>query len=295
MTRTISSTEIASPAASPAQGRRRGPARRPQSRTGSQAYIGYIFSSGYVLLLLAFGIVPMLYALYLAFTKGGRFVAFDNFVKVFDTIELGTMLTNSWVSAVGAAVLAVVIATPAAYFTARHVRGERLLTVLLASYCAPPIVAIIPLFFLLRYAGLTNSVAGLILVNGIAGVPVAAWLLDGFVRRIPVEIDEAAAIDGLSVTATLRKVVIPLLWPGIVAALLVTFFLSYNDFLFAVYLAVTKESQTLTVGLSLFQGDRNVQFGQQAAAGLLGVAPVYVLALAAQRYLVGGLTTGATK
>jgi multiple sugar transport system permease protein len=175
------------------------------------------------------------------------------------------------------------------------VRGERLLTVLLASYCAPPIVAIIPLFFLLRYAGLTNGVAGLILVNGIAGVPVAAWLLDGFVRRIPVEIDEAAAIDGLSVVATLRKVVIPLLWPGIVAALLVTFFLSYNDFLFAVYLAVTKESQTLTVGLSLFQGDRNVQFGQQAAAGLLGVAPVYVLALAAQRYLVGGLTTGATK
>jgi multiple sugar transport system permease protein len=219
----------------------------------------------------------------------------DNFVKVFDTIELGTMLTNSWVSAVGAALLAVLIAAPAAYFTARHVRGERLLTVLLASYCAPPIVAVIPLFFLLRYAGLTNSVAGLILVNGIASVPVAAWLLDGFVRRIPIEIDEAAVIDGLSVAATFRKVILPLLWPGIVAALLVAFFLSYNDFLFAVYLAVTKESQTLTVGLSLFQGDRNVQFGQQAAAGLLGVAPVYVLALAAQRYLVGGLSTGATK
>lgn len=252
----------------------------------------------------AVALLPIAYLLSLALRPAGEVlnssllpdtVSFDNFVKVFDTIELGTMLTNSWVSAVGAAVLAVVIATPAAYFTARHVRGERLLTVLLASYCAPPIVAIIPLFFLLRYAGLTNGVAGLILVNGIAGVPVAAWLLDGFVRRIPVEIDEAAAIDGLSVVATLRKVVIPLLWPGIVAALLVTFFLSYNDFLFAVYLAVTKESQTLTVGLSLFQGDRNVQFGQQAAAGLLGVAPVYVLALAAQRYLVGGLTTGATK
>lgn len=252
----------------------------------------------------AVALLPIAYLLSLALRPAGEVlnssllpdtVSFDNFVKVFDTIELGTMLTNSWVSAVGAAVLAVVIATPAAYFTARHVRGERLLTVLLASYCAPPIVAIIPLFFLLRYAGLTNSLAGLILVNGIAGVPVAAWLLDGFVRRIPVEIDEAAAIDGLSVVATLRKVVIPLLWPGIVAALLVTFFLSYNDFLFTVYLAVTKESQTLTVGLSLFQGDRNVQFGQQAAAGLLGVAPVYVLALAAQRYLVGGLTTGATK
>lgn len=219
----------------------------------------------------------------------------SNFVSVFDTIALGTMLQNSWVSASGAALLAVVIATPAAYFTARRARGERLLTVLLASYCAPPIVAIIPLFFLLRYVGLTNDVAGLIVVNGIANVPVAAWLLDGFVRRIPVEIDEAAVVDGLSVAGVFRRAILPLLWPGVVAALLVAFFLSYNDFLFAVYLAVTKESQTLTVGLSLFQGDRNVQFGQQAAAGLLGILPVYVLALAAQRYLVGGLTAGATK
>ncbi|MBI3215673.1 MAG: carbohydrate ABC transporter permease [Mycobacterium sp.] len=218
-----------------------------------------------------------------------------NFVKVFDTIELPTMLQNSWISAVGAALLAVVIATPAAYFTARRYSGDRLLTVLLASYCAPPIVAIIPLFFLLRNIGLTNSVVGLIIVNGIANVPVAAWLLDGFVRRIPVEIDEAAVIDGLTVAGAFRKAIVPLLWPGIIAALLVVFFLSYNDFLFAVYIAVTKESQTLTVGLSLFQGDRNVQFGQQAAAGLLGIAPVYVLALTAQRYLVGGLTTGATK
>ncbi|MGB3481372.1 MAG: carbohydrate ABC transporter permease [Mycobacterium sp.] len=219
----------------------------------------------------------------------------SNFTSVFRTIELGTMLQNSWISAVGACLLAVAIATPAAYFTARRVRGERLLSVLLAGYCAPPIVAIIPLFFLLRDVGLTNNVVGLILVNGIANVPVAAWLLDGFVRRIPVEIDEAAVIDGLSVAGAFRKAVLPLLWPGIVAALLVVFFLSYNDFLFAVYLAVTKESQTLTVGLSLFQGDRNVQFGQQAAAGLLGIVPVYVLALAAQRYLVGGLSVGATK
>ncbi|MGH3580762.1 MAG: carbohydrate ABC transporter permease [Mycobacterium sp.] len=219
----------------------------------------------------------------------------DNFISVFDTIPLGSMLQNSWISAAGAAALAVVIATPAAYFTARRVRGERLLTALLAAYCAPPVVAIIPLFFLLRDFGLTNHVLGLVIVNGVANVPVAAWLLDGFVRRIPVEIDEAAVIDGLSVAGAFRKAVLPLLWPGIVAALLVVFFLSYNDFLFAVYLAVTKESQTLTVGLSLFQGDRNVQFGQQAAAGLLGILPVYVLALAAQRFLVGGLTAGATK
>jgi multiple sugar transport system permease protein len=252
----------------------------------------------------ALALVPIGYLLSLALRPAGEVLnssllpdtlTLDNFVKVFDTIALGTMLTNSWVSAVGAALLAVVIAAPAAYYTARHVHGDRLLTVLLASYCAPPIVAVIPLFFLLRNLGLTNSLVGLILINGLAGVPVAAWLLDGFVRRIPVEIDEAAVIDGLSVAATFRKVILPLLWPGVVAAFLVAFFLSYNDFLFAVYLAVTKETQTLTVGLSLFQGDRNVQFGQQAAAGLLGLAPVYVLALAAQRYLVGGLSTGATK
>jgi multiple sugar transport system permease protein len=102
-------------------------------------------------------------------------------------------------------------------------------------------------------------------------------------------------VDGLSVAAGVRRVVLPLVYPGLVAAGLVCFFLAYNEFLFAVSFSQSPSSQTLTVGLSLFQGDRTVQFGQQAAASLVAIVPVYLLAVAAQRALIGGLSQGAVK
>ena len=220
----------------------------------------------------------------------------SNFSEAFATVPLSTMLANSWVVAIGATLLTSVVAVPAAYVTARAgVRGERLQTVLLASYCAPPIVAVLPLYYLLKQADLTNSAIGLVLVNGLANVPVAVWLLDGFVRRIPLEIEEAGWVDGLSTTRGLWHLVLPLLAPGLVAALLICLFLSYNEFLFAVSFSQSTSSQTLPVGLSLFQGDRTVQFGQQAAASLVGILPMYVLAVVAQKWLVGGLSAGAVK
>lgn len=223
-------------------------------------------------------------------------VTWANWPAVFGTIPLARMLGNSWLVALGATVVTAVVAVPGAYLTARAGRsGARLQTALLAAYCAPPVVAVLPLFFLLKQVGLTNSVLGLALVNGLANAPVAVWLLDGFVRRVPLELEEAAWLDGASVVGSLRRVVLPLIAPGLVAALLICFFLSYGEYLFAVSFASTTASQPLTVGLSLFQGDRTVQFGQQAAAALIGVVPVWVAAVLAQRWLVGGLATGALK
>ncbi|MCU1662973.1 MAG: binding-protein-dependent transport system inner rane component [Pseudonocardia sp.] len=219
-----------------------------------------------------------------------------NWPAAFETVPLARMLANSWLVAVGATLLTAVIAVPTAYVTARAGRrGKRLYSVLLAAYCAPPVVAVLPLYFLLKSVDLTNSTIGLALVNGLANVPVAVWLLDGFVRRVPVEVEEAAWVDGLSVASGLRRIVFPLITPGLVAASLVCFFLAYNEFLFAVSFSQSAASQTLTVGLSLFQGDRTVQFGQQAAASLVAIVPVYVLAVLAQRSLVAGLSQGAVK
>jgi multiple sugar transport system permease protein len=223
-------------------------------------------------------------------------VRWDNWPAAFRTVPLAQMLANSWVVAIGATVLTALIAIPTAYVTARAGRsGKRLYSVLLAAYCAPPVVAVLPLYFLLKSVGLTNSVVGLALVNGLANVPVAVWLLDGFVRRVPAEVEEAAWVDGLSVAAGLRRIVLPLIVPGLVAASLVCFFLAYNEFLFAVSFTQSPSAQTVTVGLSLFQGDRTVQFGQQAAASLVAIVPVYVLAVLAQRALVGGLSQGAVR
>ena len=219
----------------------------------------------------------------------------ENWPKVFETIPLSTMLANSWLVSAGAALLTAAIAVPAAYYTARGRGGPKLGTLLLASYCAPPVVAVLPLYYLLKSTGLTNSALGLILVTGLANVPVAVWLLEGFVRRVPIELEEAAWLDGLGSGRTLGRIVLPLIAPGVVAALLICLFLSYNEFLFAVSFSQTTVSQTLPVGLSLFQGDRTVQFGQQAAASLIAVVPMYVVAVLAQRWLVSGLTTGALK
>ncbi len=220
----------------------------------------------------------------------------QNWPDAFRAVDLGHYIANSWTVAAGSVVLTLLVAVPGAYFTARAGRrGAKLATLVLSSYCAPPVVAVLPLFFLLRNLELNNTVAGLALVDGLANVPVAIWLLDGFVRKVPKEIEEAAWLDGLGTWASLRRVVLPLISPGVAAAALICFFLSYNEFLFALSFAQDSSAQTLPVLLSLFQGDKNVEFGQQAVVSLIGIAPVYVLAVAAQRRLVAGLSSGALK
>ncbi len=220
----------------------------------------------------------------------------QNWPDTFRAVDLIHYLVNSWAVATGSVVLTLLIAVPGAYYSARAGRrGARLASLVLSSYCAPPVVAVLPLFFLLRNLRLDNTVTGLALVDGLANVPVAIWLLDGFVRRVPREVEEAAWLDGLGTAATVRRIVLPLIGPGVAAAALICFFLSYNEFLFALSFAQDSGSQTLPVVLSLFQGDKNVEFGQQAVVSLVGIAPVYLLAVAAQRRLVAGLTSGAVK
>jgi multiple sugar transport system permease protein len=220
----------------------------------------------------------------------------DNWPDTFATLDLGRFLLNSWVVALLAVALTLALAIPGAYYTARAGRpGERLAGLVMASYCAPPVVAVLPLFFLLRSIGLNNTLPGLALVVGLANLPVAVWLLDGFIRRVPREIEEAAWLDGLGPWGTLRRIVAPLAAPGIVAAGLICFFLAYNELLFAMSFQQQTSMQTLPVALSLFQGDRNIEFGQQAVASLVGIAPVYLLAVLAQRRLVAGLVAGGVK
>ena len=124
---------------------------------------------------------------------------------------------------------------------------------------------------------------------------VAVWLLDGFFRAIPFEIDEAAQIDGCGPIRTLVSVILPLTATGIIAVSIIVFILVYNDFLIPLLLTQSVASQTLPVGIALMQGGREVMFGQMAAASLSGLIPIYLLALFLQKWLVGGLTQGSIK
>jgi multiple sugar transport system permease protein len=147
----------------------------------------------------------------------------------------------------------------------------------------------------MRIAGLVNSKLGLIIVHGMMNAPVAIWLLDSFVRTIPKELEEAAWIDGYSRFDTLRRVVIPLIRPGLVSTGIICLILSWNEFLFALILTYSDVSHTFPVGVSRYEGEHGLQFGEMSAAALTGIVPIYVLVLLFQQYLVRGLTRGGVK
>lgn len=220
----------------------------------------------------------------------------QNYPDAFASIALDKYLTNSAIVAVCGAFVTLLIAVPATHAIVRSNLGQPWLpAVILGSYVAPPIVALFPLFFLLKNLGMVNTLAGMILVYGVMNLPVAFWLLSSFVRRLPVELEEAARIDGVSRLQILRWIVIPLLMPGIASTGIICLILAYNEFLFASFLARSEDTQTVPIGLSLYQGDRQLRFGQMAVASLTAMAPVYFLAIFFQRWLVRGLTSGIGK
>ncbi len=219
-----------------------------------------------------------------------------NWPDAFDTVNIPLFMRNSVVVGGLSALVTLGIAVPAAYSMVRFATGGKpLYSVVLGSYIAPPIVALLPLFYLLKWINGIDTLWGLALVHALASVPVAIWLLDSFVRSIPKEIEEAARIDGAGQVQILLRIVVPLMSPGIVATGIICLILSYNELLFALVFTYQPATQTLPVGISLFQGDRLVNYGQMSAASLAGILPVYVIALIFQRNLIGGRTRGALK
>ncbi|RLV70429.1 sugar ABC transporter permease [Streptomyces sp. CBMAI 2042] len=222
----------------------------------------------------------------------------DNFRQAFDEQPLLQAAANSLIAAVSAALIAVVIATPMAYVMARH-RG-RLATAatgwVVASQAFPFVLVIIPLFLVLKNLHLINTLWGLILVYVVWSLPFALWMLAGYVRAVPAELEEAAAVDGAGRVRTLVSVVAPLLAPGIVATALFAFITAWNEFFFALVLLKTPEKQTLPVVLTHFLGAEGVaDLGPLAAAAFLATLPSLVLFAFIQRRITGGMTAGAVR
>ena len=221
-----------------------------------------------------------------------------NFRQAFDEQPLLRAAGNSLVAALAAALIAVLVATPLAYVTARH-RG-RLATAatgwVVISQAFPFVLVIIPLFLILKNLHLVNSVPGLVMVYVVWSLPFALWMLMGYVRAVPAELEEAAAVDGAGRFRTLVSVTAPLLVPGIVATALFAFVTAWNEFFFALVLLKTPEKQTLPVVLTHFLGAEGVaDLGPLAAAAFLATLPSLVVFAVLQRRITGGMLAGAVK
>jgi multiple sugar transport system permease protein len=222
----------------------------------------------------------------------------DNFRQAFDEQPLLRAAGNSLLAASAAAVIAVLIATPLAYVMARHrTRLAKAATGwVVVSQAFPLVLVIIPLFLVLKNLRLINSLVGLVLVYVVWALPFALWMLVGYVRAVPTELEEAAAVDGAGRLRTLVSVTAPLLAPGIVATALFAFITAWNEFFFALVLLKTSDKQTLPVVLTHFIGAEGVaDLGPLAAAAFLATLPSLIIFAIIQRRITGGMLAGAVK
>lgn len=221
-----------------------------------------------------------------------------NFRQAFDEQPLLHAAANSLLAALGAAVVAVALATPMAYVMARRrTRLARAASVwVVVSQAFPFVLVIIPLFLVLKNLRLIDSVPGLVMVYVVWSLPFALWMLVGYVRAVPAELEEAAAIDGAGRLRTLVSVTAPLLVPGIVATALFAFVTAWNEFFFALVLLKTPGKQTLPVVLTHFIGAEGAaDLGPLAAAAFLATLPSLVVFALIQRRITGGMLAGAVK
>lgn len=205
---------------------------------------------------------------------------------------------NSLWVALASTALVILIAVPAAYVLARIKEAVRTAGVgwILVSQVFPVILIILPLFLILRSINLIDNLFGLVLVHTTYTLPFALWMLQGYVAAIPVELEEAGAMDGASRFSVLRLVVFPLLTPGVIATAMFSFVSSWNEFFFALILLTSPENLTLPLALSMFKGgEGKVALGPLAAGAVLAAIPSIAFFSLLQRKLTGALLSGAVK
>ena len=222
----------------------------------------------------------------------------ENFAIAFaKTNLLGAMFNSIVVSACSTAIV-VLISMPAAYALSRTKSRIRTISSIwiLLSQMFPFILIVIPLFLLMTNLGLINSLVGLVLVYSVWCLPFALWMLQGHMASIPIELEEAGAMDGASRFRVLRQIVLPLLAPGLIATSLFSFITAYSDFFFALVTPRTPALHTLPLALARFVGAEGiVQLGPLAAGSLLATIPSLLFFAFIQRKLSSGLLSGAVK
>ncbi len=221
----------------------------------------------------------------------------DAYVTVLTERPFARYFLNSLVVTLGTTLLSVTLAAFAAYgFTRFFPRGATPFVVfLLFTKMLPETLLIIPYFQLMASVGLLNSYLALILAYSSFALPFSVWMLIGFFRSIPRDIDEAAKIDGASYLQTFLLVILPLARPGLVAVALFTFLIAWNSYLWALVLTTDASMHVLSVGVANMVGEYRVQWNELMAAAVIAAVPVMLWFSLLERHLVNAITSGAVK
>jgi ABC-type glycerol-3-phosphate transport system permease component len=223
----------------------------------------------------------------------------DNYAEAWRSAQVGTFFGNSAIISVSATLLGVVLAAFAAYPIARipfRLNGV-VLTVFLLGLMVPWMVTFIPLYLTLLDLGLLDTRLGLILVYATYNLPFNVFVLVGFMRTLPSELEEAAAVDGAGPTRTFLSVIVPLLGPGLASVAIISFLQNWNEFFYALVLIQSDELRTLPLGL--FELGQAADYGSNwvtlFAGMMITVVPVLLVAAALHNHITKGLTAGALK
>ena len=254
-------------------------------------------------LFLIFTLVPFYWMLLFAFRPAGSTslvpwpITFDHFATVWNGSGFGIYFQNSLFVAGMSLLTSTVIALLGGYALARfRFRGKTLfLVAMLCTQFVPGAMMLIPLFEIFNAVGLTNNLWSLIISDTVFHLPLSLILMAGFIRNVPMELEEAAWADGCTRIRAFRLVVLPLLKPGIVAVGSFAFISAWNNFLFAIMFMSTQSRFTVPVGLSYLLGEFGADFGALAAGGVVAIIPVVLLFAYVQKFLVQGLSAGAVK
>ena len=221
----------------------------------------------------------------------------DNYRQLLRKTDFLAWFGNSVIVAVSSTLLAAAIGTIGAYALARlSFLGRAFMSsAVLITYLVPPSILFIPLYAQMRNLGLADSLAGLIAAYPSFTVPFVTWLLMGYFESIPVELEEAAMIDGATRFGAFRRIILPLAAPGVLAASLYAFTQAWNEFLYALVFITDVKLRTLPVGLSTFITGDVYGWGYLMAGAVLTTLPVIVAYIYLQRYMVEGLTAGSVK
>nr|WP_329931895.1 carbohydrate ABC transporter permease [Streptomyces sp. SP17BM10] len=221
----------------------------------------------------------------------------SSFTAVWRDTTLGQNLQVTLVVAGGSTLLVLLVALPAAYYTARvRFRGRKaFLLLVLVTQMFQPTALQVGLYREFYTLDLLDTILVLVLANAAFNLAFAIWILSAYIAAIPVELEEAARIDGTGRLGALGRVTLPLALPGVVTAVIFTFIASWNEFIMGLTLTTSPDRQPLTVGIDNMIGAYSVQWNQVFAASLVAIVPVVVLFAVIERHVVSGLTAGSVK